>query len=280
MEKSVPEPHFYTLSTRLDDVSDSAAAASAEVTGQVLEALPTTAGPWSAEAQHGGPPAGLLVRAVERLPEAEHRVVGRVTMEFWGSIPVGPVRSVARVVRPGRSVVLAESQLFDHARDRLVASASVWLFPRSEGGPATIGPALSHTPDDGRVGGRPRGWGAGYLDAVEWRWIDGRLGEPGVGAAWMRAPRLVAGEETSPVQRLMSCVDSASGVGAALDIREWQFLNTELSVHVLREPVGPWVCLIAETTLGPGSVAIATSVVHDQLGPVARSAQALLVSRR
>ena len=64
---------------------------------------------------------------------------------------------------------------------------------------------------------------------------------------------LVEGEEISPVQRLLSCVDSASGVSAALDITEWAFLNTELSVHVLRAPVGDWVCLDAETTLGPGN---------------------------
>ena len=56
----------------------------------------------------------------------------------------------------------------------------------------------------------------------------------------------------SPVQRLMTCVDSASGVSAALDPARWGFLNTELTVHVLRPPVGEWVCLDAETTLGGG----------------------------
>jgi hypothetical protein len=78
----------------------------------------------------------------------------------------------------------------------------------------------------------------------------------------------------------MACVDSASGVSAALDVREWAFLNTELTVHLLREPVGEWICLEAATTLGPGSVGIATSTAYDVLGPVARSAQALLVQRR
>ena len=96
----------------------------------------------------------------------------------------------------------------------------------------------------------------------------------------MRAPDLVEGEETSPLARLMTCIDSASGASAALDVREWGFLNTELTVHVLREPVGEWVCLDAETHLGPGSVGIATSTAYDDLGPVARSSQALLVVPR
>ena len=96
----------------------------------------------------------------------------------------------------------------------------------------------------------------------------------------MRAPRLVADEPISPLQRLMTCVDSASGVGSVLDVREWAFLNTELTVHVLRPPVGEWLCLDAETTITGGSVGLATATVHDEQGPVARSAQTLLVTAR
>ena len=91
---------------------------------------------------------------------------------------------------------------------------------------------------------------------------------------------LLAGEEMTPLQRLLTCVDSASGASAALDPVDWTFMNTELTVHVLREPVGEWICLDAATTLGPGSVGIATSTAYDELGPVARSAQALLVQPR
>jgi acyl-CoA thioesterase len=91
---------------------------------------------------------------------------------------------------------------------------------------------------------------------------------------------LVDGEPMSPVQRLMACVDSASGVSAALDPAAWAFLNTELTVHVLRPPVGEWVCLQAATTLSSGSVGLASSDVYDERGLVARSAQALLVAPR
>ena len=33
----------------------------------VVLATPATAGPWSPKAQHGGPPSGLLTRAIEAL---------------------------------------------------------------------------------------------------------------------------------------------------------------------------------------------------------------------
>lgn len=246
---------------------------------ETLESLPSTAGPWTPEAQHGGPPAALLARAVERLPEAAGTRIGRFTMELLGPVPVGPVALTAEVVRPGRSVQLASAELYDVARDRVAATARVWLFPRTAG-PGGPDGRLDHGPGDGEDRPRPEHWHGGYLDAIEWRWISGGLEVPGAGTVWMRPPDLVEDEPVSPVQRLLSCIDSASGVSAALDVREWGFLNTELTVHVLREPAGEWICLDAETTVGDGSVGIATSAAHDERGLVARSAQALLVVPR
>lgn len=239
----------------------------------------SAAGPWSPDAQHGGPPAGLLTRALERLPEAADRVVGRLTMELLGPVPVAPLVCSARVLRRGRSVLMGEAVLHDPAAGRDVATARAWLFPRGTG-PGEVGPAPAHGPADGVVKASPATWHPGYVEAVEWRWTAGSVDTLGPGTAWMRAPELVEGESTSPLARMMTCVDSASGVSAALDVTQWGFQNTELTVHVLREPVGEWVCVDAETTLGPGSVGVATSTVLDRLGPVARSAQALLVVRR
>ena len=263
--KSSAPPSFYRLLGRFEGGR------------QRVESGPTTAGPWSRAAQHGGPPAALLGRAVEGLGAG---TIGRFTMELLGPVPVGELEVSAAVVRPGRTVSLAHASLHDVSRDRPVATVSAWLFPTSQGGAGTAGPPPGHTPSDGTERPRPEGWSPGYLDAVEWRWIAGGLDAPGTGVVWMRPAPLVEGEETSPLQRLLACVDSASGVSAMLDVRQWAFLNTELTVHVLREPVGEWICLDAATTLGPGSVGVATSTAYDERGPVARSAQALLVQRR
>lgn len=243
---------------------------------------PSTAGPWGPGSQHGGPPAALLTRAVESLDrDGRDRVVGRFTMELLGPVPVGPVAVETSVVRPGRTVEMCEATLYDVQRDRACARATAWLFPATADGPSQVSEPPTHTPERGVHKDPPPSWSGGYLDAVEWRWIVGAITEPGPGLVWMR-PRvdLVDGETMSPVQRLMSCVDSASGVSAALDPASWNFLNTELTVHVLRPPVGEWVCLDAETTLSSGSVGVATSRVYDARGLVARSAQALLIAPR
>lgn len=245
---------------------------------ETFESLPSTSGPWAPGAQHGGPPAALLGRAVERLDEAPG-VIGRFTMELWGPVPVGPVGSSARVVRDGRSVRLVEAELYDEERGRVAATARAWLFPDAPG-PAADERPPTHAPDDGVVQPRPESWHGGYLDAVEWRWIKGSVAELGPAVVWMRAPDLVEGETTSPVQRMLACVDSASGASASLDVARWGFLNTELTVHVLRPPVGAWVCLAADTVFGGRSVGLAGSEVYDERGLVARSAQALLVAPR
>ena len=78
----------------------------------------STAGPWGPESQHGGPPAALLTRAVESLPRPDgDRVVGRLTMELLGPVPVGPLRVEASVVRPGRTVEMCEATAYDVRRD-------------------------------------------------------------------------------------------------------------------------------------------------------------------
>jgi acyl-coenzyme A thioesterase PaaI-like protein len=241
---------------------------------------PSTAGPWGPDSQHGGPPAALLARAVESLAgNRPERVVGRFTMELLGPVPVGPLVVEASVVRPGRSVEMCEATLYDDRRGRTCARATAWLFPARTDGPAQAATPLPHTPADGVHKDPPPSWTGGYLDAMEWRWVTGAVTEPGPGVVWMRPTvPLVQGEPIGPVQRLLSCVDSASGVSAALDTTHWRFLNTELTVHLLRPPVGEWVCLDAETSLGSGSVGLATSRVYDEQGLVARSAQALLVA--
>ncbi len=247
-----------------------------------FRATAATAGPWSASAQHGGPPAALLARAIERLDEGAPRQVGRFTMDLLGPVPVAEVSVTATVLRPGRSVSLRQAEIAD-ASGRVVARAQAWAFPVAADGDGADGPGVppAHGPLQGRHEEPPASWSRGYLDAIEWRWIQGAITRPGRATVWMRPlVPLVPDEAMSPLQRLLSCVDSASGASAVLDTAQWNFLNTELTVHVLRPLVGDWVCLDAETVIGPGAVGLATSSAYDETGLVGRSAQALLVSPR
>ncbi len=246
---------------------------------QRVLSTPATAGPWSPSAQHGGPPSGLLARAIEATLPPD-RVIARLSVDLLGPVPVGPLEVSVEELRPGRQVALVAATLHDPATGRDCAVARAWALPRTQAGPGSAIP-LAHGPEQGERPPLPPSWVGGYVDHVEWRWITGAVLAPGPATVWMRPlVPLLPGEPLTGIPMLMTCVDSASGVSAALDPARWAFLNTELTVHVLREPVGEWVCVDAVTELTSTAVGVATSAVYDELGLVARTAQTLLVQRQ
>src|ERR1041385_6606183 len=93
-----------------------------------FESTRHTAGPWSAGAQHGGPPSALLARAFERLGPHPGQRLARLTVEILRPIPVRPVTVTARVVRPGHRVTLLEGALQIDGEDYLLARA--WRIAR------------------------------------------------------------------------------------------------------------------------------------------------------
>lgn len=237
-----------------------------------------TVGPWAPGAQHFGPPSALLIRALEQCAPREGWSLTRVAIEVLGSLPVAEVEVSARVERPGRSVELLSAELL--VEGRAVARASAWRLVNSDTAAVERGldaDVVLPAPEDAPLLDFPPGWGGGYLHAIEWRAARGRFAH-GDAAVWGRPLVLtVADEEPTAMQRLFTIVDSASGVSSRLDLREWLFINADLTVHLHREPVGEWIGLDAATVIGPAGVGTASSTVHDVNGAVGRSAQTLLV---
>lgn len=247
--------------------------------GDRWQATVHTTGPWDARFQHGGPPSALLGRAVERTGSRDDMVVARMTVDILGPIPVGEIAVRSRIVRPGRSVELVEAVLSAGGRDAARAQAWRVLRTSSTAVPSqhAVAPPLPEVGVDLGTGG----WVGGYLSAVEWRFVRGHFTQPGPAAAWtrLRLP-LVAGEEPSPLQRVLAVADSGNGISSELDVAQWHFINPELTVHLHREAVGEWLCLDAATTISTGGAGLATSVLSDLDGPVGVGAQALLISPR
>ncbi|MEJ8280730.1 thioesterase family protein [Pseudonocardia sp. DW16-2] len=264
---------------------------STDATGTVVEefeATPSTTGPWFADAQHMGPPSALLVRVMERLPasrtggaETGWRLA-RAAVEVLGAVPAGPVTVTASVERPGRTIELLSATMRAGGRDVLRARA--WRLAASDTAAVAQGQAPALPGRDAAVvrTGRPTGWLPGFLDAIEWAWLDdGGLDTPGPGRGWirMRVP-LVEGEEPSPAQRLMVAADCANGLAAPLDVTRWLFVNTELTVHLHRAPAGEWVGVDAATVIGPDGLGTCSATLFDDAGHTGRVAQALTVRAR
>lgn len=239
-----------------------------------------TAGPWSPDSQHFGPPAALLTRALEACESAEGKQLTRITVEILGPAPIEDLWVSAEIDRPGRSVELLSATL--RTAERPVARANAWRIARSETeGHSTGTPQQLPPVDQGVEFGRPEGWSSGYLDAMQWIGISGTLAEPGPAIAWIRQRiPLVDAEEPTPLQRLMAVADSASGISTWLNPAQWWFINTELTVHITREPTGEWIGMDANTVIGPTGAGTALSTLHDQDGPVGHTAQALMIRPR
>jgi acyl-Coa thioesterase superfamily protein/acyl-CoA thioesterase superfamily protein len=236
-----------------------------------------TRGPWDPDAQHAGPPSALLGRAIERCEPRDGMRVGRVTFEILRPVPLAPLEVEARVARPGRAVELLEASLSGPEGE--VMRARAWRLEAGEvelesPGEAPPGPAAGAAAEF-----FPTGQPVGYHTAMEYRFVRGAFLEPGPATVWMRMGLpLVEGEEPTPLQRVLVAADSGNGVSAALDWREYLFINTDLSVHLLRPPAGAWVCLDAVTHVY--GLGLSDTALWDERGRIGRAAQTLLVRRR
>jgi hypothetical protein len=252
--------------------------------GERFVATELTRGPWDPGAQHAGPPAALLGREIERLPDAEEFQVGRVTCEILRSVPIAPVRASARILRPGRRVQLVEAELSDESGEPLMRAAA-W---RLRAAPLEIPPeaAAPLEPPPGPERGLeveffPTGEELGYHSAMEVRFVKGGFIEPGPALVWLRMRQpLVAGERPSPLQRVLVAADVGNGVSASLDYRRYLFINVDLTVHLERMPLGEWVCVDAQTLPQPTGNGTAESVLADEDGRIGRALQTLLIAQR
>ena len=241
-----------------------------------------TRGPWDPDAQHAGPPAALVARALERVGEPDGKRIGRVTFEILRPVPIAELRVQARVVRPGRNVEFLEASLSGPEGELIRASAwrlrtaAVELDPAPDAEPPPHGPA-DGVPRDFF----PTGADVGYHTAMEYLFVSGSYLEPGPAVVWMRMRHpLVEGEEPSPLQRVAVAADSGNGVSAALDYRRFLFINTDLTLHLHRLPETEWVCLDAVTRPEADGVGMADTLLLDERGRIGRANQTLLVRSR
>lgn len=243
-----------------------------------------TAGPWDPlNAMHFGPPAALLGRSVEAAPTDAAKRVARITFEVLRPVPIGRVHVSTEVVRPGGRVDLVEARLTDDDGVEL-ALCRAWRYARGDVGVPVAAEAEAGPPGPDTV--EPTGFFAmevpvdvHYGSTMELRSVSGSLAAPGPATIWMRqSVPLVAGEEPSPLQRVLVAADSTNGVSATASPRELLFVNTDLSVHLFRDLVGEWVCLDARTTIDRSGRGLATAALSDERGQIGRATQALYVA--
>jgi acyl-CoA thioesterase len=243
-----------------------------------FRATVATQGPWDPGFQHGGPPTALLAAAMERHTNAVGMRIARMTVEFLRPVPVGEVTVRVAALRPGRRVQLVEADLLHEGA--VVVTARAWQHAEDTG-PAPAATTTEPAPPLPEAGPVAPLWDRfGYGRALEWR---PTAGDPGAGkgpaAVWarLRVP-LVAGRDTTGLDRLLVLADSTNGVSLELPLTGWLSMPTALTVTVLRPPTGEWVHLDAHTHLAGDGVGLSHGQLCDPGGLVAMATQPLHVA--
>ncbi len=243
-----------------------------------LRSSPATAGPWSDDLQHGGPPNALAVAAAETaITTATARtdlIAVRLAADFVRPVPVAEIETRSRVVRAARSAALVEVTIGTDEYDCLLVR--VWFVADRDtaqfAARSPLPPAIPDAPSS-------HDFQFGYGCSLDWRFLHGGLREPGPGAAWVRATTpLVRDHDLSGLGRTVLVADSASGISSELDWRRWSFVNIDLDVHLARPLVGEWVLMQARTQLGGNGCALARSTLSDERGEVGAGLQTLVLA--
>lgn len=252
--------------------------------GDRFVATELTRGPWSNDHQHGGPPAALMARALERLGEdADELFLARMTVELLKPVPIAPLTIRAEVVRPGKTVQRAEAVLL--AAGVEVARATGLRIRRRNvllpaGGATTAPPDLPEPALLERFEFPFFQHDTGYHRAVDVRFARGAWGDREV-VVWARPTvELVEGEALGASERTLIIVDAESGLCPPLDPRKYTFVNPDLTVYFERPLQGEWLGLAARSGAHDHGTGIAESLLFDRLGPIGRGAQSLVVAVR
>lgn len=237
------------------------------------------AGPWDPTMQHGGAPSSLVVWAAERIPTPQPMQIARVTVDLMRPVPVAPLTIETDVVRDGRKIQLCAIRLLANGVE--VVRASV-LKVRAQ--PVTLPDVVAEMPIDVPLqdaGCEEPQVSNNFLGSVTLRAVKGGFLKPGPAAIWFRANRpMVEGAPNSQVMRTVLAADCTNGVSSVLDFTKWTFLNADLTVSFAREPVGEWILLNSEMTLGRDGAGLAVSRLGDMHGYFGRAVQSLVVEPR
>ena len=240
-----------------------------------------TRGPWDPGHQHGGPPVALAAREIARAAAALGMAhLARLTANLLRPVPIAPLRVEIATDYAGRNVAHFSARIHAGEREvaRLTAVAQRELALEL---PAHELPQAPRPPDELEPIVFPHRAGTvGYHDLVELRVAEGTLTR-GPCAVWFRLRHpLVEGEAPGSIERVAVAADSGNGISAVLDFKRYLFVNSDLTINLLRPAKGEWICIDARTLLGPGGGGIAEARIFDTSGLIGRSTQSLNVRPR
>ncbi|WP_439361274.1 thioesterase family protein [Bradyrhizobium sp. DASA03007] len=250
--------------------------------GHHFRATEHAGGPWSPDMLQGSATTALMAREVERFATESGFAVRRLTFDLWRPAGLRAFRTIAELLRDGRKAKTAQVRLMDGETE--IGRCTALLTAQSGESPADpfAGPAtLDKAPEAGSPPPAFAQKWSRYFQNVSVQLIEGALEKPGPAAAWMRLDAaLVEGEPNTPMLQAVQAADFSSGVAQIVDMRDWTFINPEISLYFFRPPEGEWILIRAATRVGANGAGLTTATLSDRNGPFAEVMQAMSFERR
>ncbi|MGE0879714.1 MAG: thioesterase family protein [Acidimicrobiia bacterium] len=244
-----------------------------------------TRGPWSDHHLHGGPVSALLTRAIDAAdPEPGPLRLVRLSIELSRPVTFDPLEVRAEIWRPGRKVQWIDATLTNARTGQELVRARGLKIREGDLGldvdalppyPTLPGPDEAYVDRD--TGFANLRFHQDATDRLRGKAID----PDGSGMFWLRLHTpLLAGDMITPLERMVVAADFANGVSPLVARDGFTFINADLSIFVMRQPVGEWVALHGRSHYATQGIGVAESAIYDLTGRIGRTQQSLVVDRR
>lgn len=222
--------------------------------------------------QHGGAVGAVLAARMENW--ATENDAGRpvqFALNLLKPTPMEPIRIDIDVLQSGRRVSVLRGEVSVAGKCTAIATA---IFTHTGPVPTVVNsePEIGDPLTSTLIALHehlPSPW---FRDTVEMRRAPD-------GTVWMRQIQSPVAPLT-PLARVVAHADWASGVArpeTPETPRVSGFPNTDLTVHMVREPVGEWIGMSGEPIWQDDGIGLTTAELRDVQGPIGRSAQSLIL---
>ncbi|GLR63824.1 thioesterase family protein [Marinospirillum insulare] len=235
-------------------------------------------GAWNTHEQHMAPASGVMAREMENFQPRDDMRIGRISFDIFGLIPAGEFSITTRVIRPGRTIELIESEMQAQGKTCIVARAWRMATQNSSAVAALEDPAVHH-PDTLPAWQGISHWPGGYIKSLEAKIAENH--RDGKGIVWLNnSLEMVENFTTSDFVHLIGMVDTANGTAPRQGSNiTWAFPNLDLQIHLHRYPSGQWLGLETVQQYGEDGIGLTSAILHDEQGPFGRSEQILTLRK-
>jgi len=212
--------------------------------------------------------------------------LARLSVELVRPVPLGQLssRCTTQAARSTTRIgidLLAGETLVARAHALMLRTQALDLPAGLPGwSPAQLQPLPHECDRQVRTPGLPEGVYF-HRGAIESRVAHGDPSQPGPAAAWFRLiVPMVHDTPTSPAMRACAAADFGNGLSWVLPAQRYLFSNADLSVHLIRQPIGEWIGVAAETQADGAGTGTTLSRLYDEHGPIGVAIQTLVLRER